>query len=548
MAHAAWRRKRIEHKRSKRGCLTCRAMRKKCPEDFQSWPSNAQSHNEVSSPTWACSACHRRGEVCRMPSTSSKVAQHHLSLPQNPNHQSPSAQNQALHAVPVFQGLGRDGAPDTSPRVHSGIVEAADALLNFQERARRPLTTQTASEPSPSDQSANQNAFVDVAAEHSSTRAVPLQEQQLLIAPASVVGSVIQASSGQLAAPASIAPGPRDPFTFVAPLSGVSFEQQIPDASSSRSWLDDVFDAISVLADSSSFDSQNQSMMTPTLSHSHQSHVQQPTWRQRHSPEGSTASLISDSAVSPPAPTGPTTSNTPSTLANRKGSTDWDIDHAIQFQDLDGLLRRCSKIYRVYMRAVVDASDPKGDASTQPLIDHLMDITRSCNVCKASMVAFCFAYRDLIVRESFSTSRPPSDFVRYLTFRGAHLDGSGEAGARNHHPDSKNSCAEEHAPAPSTAVPRSDKQTRSAAGIARAWATHAIQGFRCFQGEMPLTARLLTLLNLRHTCVCMLGAKEAFALAPDIHATVSEERRLSKTKGELFALLTHSTSMIQHNI
>lgn len=161
------------------------------------------------------------------------------------------------------------------------------------------------------------------------------------------------------------------------------------------------------------------------------------------------------------------------------------IDRMIGSDDLDDLLIKSAHIYDTFLCAIFDTSKVAGNAT---LIDHLMEITRSNNICKASMVSCCLAYTDVIERERKNT-RGPSRFVQYL------LKGTKKANPTN-----------------STIPSRQVHQ----------WLKYATDGFHKIKSTMNLSAKLLTLLNLRFACICFLGAKEAYELANEIHSVLFE--------------------------
>jgi hypothetical protein len=161
------------------------------------------------------------------------------------------------------------------------------------------------------------------------------------------------------------------------------------------------------------------------------------------------------------------------------------IDRMIGSDDLDDLLIKSAHIYDTFLCAIFDTSKIAGNAT---LIDHLMEITRSNNICKASMVSCCLAYTDVIERERKNT-RGPSRFVQYL------LKGTKKANPSN-----------------STIPSRQVHQ----------WLKYATDGFHKIKSTMNLSAKLLTLLNLRFACICFLGAKEAYELANEIHSVLFE--------------------------
>lgn len=165
---------------------------------------------------------------------------------------------------------------------------------------------------------------------------------------------------------------------------------------------------------------------------------------------------------------------------------DLAIDRTVRSDDLDELLVRWSPIYETYLCAIFDTSKQAGD---KPLMDRLMEITRTHTTCKASMVACCLAYRDVIERElQPSASRPPSRFVKYMISSG----------------------------------PSSLPASHSASHFAHAWLRFAHDGFVRDRAGMPIATRLLTLLNIRYASVCLLGARDSFALAPYIHEALTE--------------------------
>lgn len=175
---------------------------------------------------------------------------------------------------------------------------------------------------------------------------------------------------------------------------------------------------------------------------------------------------------------------------------DWSLQRAIELQDLDDLLGRCSVIYERYIGALVDTSLPiaEGEADARPVLASLMEVTTSSSVSKASMVACCLAYRDVIAREKQGQA---SHFVRYLT-------------------STSKSAAQSRA----RTAPQGDEQYASL--YAGAWYEYALRELRRIgnDGSISLAARMLALLNLRYASVCLLGAKAAFDLAPDIESMV----------------------------
>ncbi|PWN87637.1 hypothetical protein FA10DRAFT_268970 [Acaromyces ingoldii] len=194
------------------------------------------------------------------------------------------------------------------------------------------------------------------------------------------------------------------------------------------------------------------------------------------------------------------------------------IDRTVRSDDLDELLVRWSPIYETYLCAIFDTSKPAGDA---PLMDRLMDVTRTDNTCKASMVACCLAYRDVIERE-LQCARPPSRFVRYM-LHGSGSDGGGKgvgggSRARTKGGDSCQRCSCHS----SWTEERPTHLASSASHFAHAWLRFAHDGFERTKAGMPIATKLLTLLNIRYASVCLLGARDSFALAPDIHAALTE--------------------------
>jgi hypothetical protein len=175
---------------------------------------------------------------------------------------------------------------------------------------------------------------------------------------------------------------------------------------------------------------------------------------------------------------------------------DWSLQRTIELQDLDDLLSRCGVIYERYIGALVDTSLPvaEGEADARPVLASLMEVTKSSSVSKASMVACCLAYRDVIAREKKDQA---SHFVRYLT---STSKSSAQARARN--------------------AAQSDEQYASL--YAGAWYEYALKELRRIgsDGSISLAVRMLALLNLRYASVCLLGAKAAFDLAPDIERVV----------------------------
>lgn len=180
-----------------------------------------------------------------------------------------------------------------------------------------------------------------------------------------------------------------------------------------------------------------------------------------------------------------------SNTGNERNCSDQAIERMIRSDDLDDLLIKSAHVYDTFLCAIIDTSTMAGNAS---LIDHLMDITRSNNVCKASMVSCCLAYTDVIERER-QNPRGPSRFVQYL------LKGTKKANSS--------------ATASTTTIP--SRQVSQ-------WLKYATDGFHRSKSTMSLAAKLLTLLNLRFACICFLGAKDASALANDIHIVLSEVR------------------------
>lgn len=175
---------------------------------------------------------------------------------------------------------------------------------------------------------------------------------------------------------------------------------------------------------------------------------------------------------------------------------DWSLQRTIELQDLDDLLSRCGVIYERYIGALVDTSLPvaDGEADARPVLASLMEVTKSSSVSKASMVACCLAYRDVIAREKKDQA---SHFVRYLT---STSKSSTQSRARQ--------------------AAQSDEQYASL--YAGAWYEYTLKELRRIgsDGSISLAARMLALLNLRYASVCLLGAKAAFDLAPDVERVV----------------------------
>lgn len=372
------RKRNLPHKRSKKGCLSCRKRRKKCPEDYQQWSDGS----------WACSACEVRGQKCNLPL--SKKGRQQQQQQQSTNiitSQSPS-QLDHVQQQNVSSSLLEDASNIVYGTEHSvSLNRPSDAVIS--ESKQTPFSTHLAN---------NDTSFYHRQSVSTET------------------------SAGE------------------------------PDK---NAWLDTFLEEFMALTEPSL-----QTIVQPTLT-----------------PISSSSPALDLLSIA---------KSPKSNTRNEQNRPESVMDRMIRSDDLDDLLTKSAHIYDTFLCAIIDTSKIAGNAS---LIDHLMDITKSNNVCKASMVSCCLAYKDVIDRERQSP-RGPSRFVQYL------IKGSRKA------------------PTISTIPSRQVHQ----------WLKYATDGFHQSKLTMNLAAKLLTLLNLRFACICFSGARDAFALANDIHSVLCQLR------------------------
>lgn len=446
-------------RRSKRGCLTCRARRKKCPEDIQLRSDGVE----------ACSACYRRRDICRQAKRKkgddeasvvddSSSSMRRMSSASSPHSITVSTPSAAAVAAGTLLNFHSGPSSVSGPAPVSGAMEPADHLM--QERSLPHPPPPPDSIPADSPSSVLQTNF------------------------GFTLPSTSSAMQNFLSPPQS---HPHQQQQHHPP----PFQDQSVTGGSSNggdpAWLDNFFEEILNLtrpnADSALM------TMSPVATSSDQLLT------------GNDAELFINSA---------STQNGGHNAPSR--GADWPIDRAVHFEDLDGLLNKCKHVYELYMCAIIDTSLPMGNGeTTRPIMDHLMDITKSSNVCKASMVSCCLAYRNVVARQK-SGEQAPSGFVKYLTRDRDRDRGQSYSKVENAGLSGSNTPLDRRG---GTMAMDEVYATR----FARAWLTYALKEFRQ-QRSMPLSARLLTLLNLRCACVCLLGAKESHGLALDIEAAV----------------------------
>lgn len=414
--HISLRRRRVDHKRSKRGCLTCRVRRKKCPEDFQSWPDG----------TSACSACYMRGQVCRVPAS--------------------------VAATKLKANSSMRGGLVSSPTVqHTSPIRTSE---NGQ------------SVPSPAN-----------------------------------VSNVAQEL------PNSSSKGPQIPQVYESSHNWRSGETTINSQAgigpfSQPSWLDTFFDEFMnltgpVMEQHTQCDDTSETSMVETLADSVSLFSTSSATPVSDNHHALPASRHSVREILNPASKGTHSFHQPKSVLPWSDSI---IDQTIRSDDLDELLVRWSPIYETYLCAIADVSTPTGHEPS--LLGQLMDVTKSNTMCKASMVACCLAYRDVMLRE-LQSAKAPSRFVRYLVH-----------GRRRPEEDLFDSERTQDLSYASNSTNTSQ--------FAHAWLRFALEGYRRQRTTMSISPRLLTLLNVRCAAVCILGASDSNKLAPDIAQELSD--------------------------